>query len=63
MPGDAARWERLEISPHFERIESGWWDGEDLRRDYHVARGASGVRYWVYREHGTRDWFIHGIFG
>ena len=49
--------ERLEISPHFERIESGWWDGEDLRRDYHVARGASGVRYWVYREHGTRDWF------
>ena len=55
--------ERLEISPHFERIESGWWDGEDLRRDYHVARSASGVRYWVYREHGTRDWFIHGIFG
>lgn len=55
--------ERLEISPHFERIESGWWDGEDLRRDYHVARGASGVRYWVYREHGTREWFLHGIFG
>ena len=54
---------RLEISAHFERIESGWWDGEDLRRDYHVARGASGVRYWVYREHGTRDWLIHGIFG
>ena len=53
----------LEIAPCFERIESGWWDGEDVRRDYHVARNASGVRYWVYREHGTRDWFIHGIFG
>ena len=61
-PGSGRR-ERLEISPHFERIESGWWDGEDVRRDYHVARGASGVRYWVYREHGTRDWFIHGVFG
>ena len=61
-PGSGRR-ERLEISPRFERIESGWWDGEDVRRDYHVARGASGVRYWVYREHGTRDWFIHGIFG
>ena len=61
-PGSGRRG-RLEISPHFERIESGWWDGEDLRRDYHVARGASGVRYWVYREHRTRDWFIHGIFG
>jgi len=55
--------ERLTISPHFERIESGWWDGEDVRRDYHVARAASGIRYWVYREHGTREWFLHGIFG
>ena len=53
----------LEISPCFERIESGWWDGEDVRRDYHVAHSASGVRYWVYREHGTREWFLHGIFG
>ena len=61
-PEDGHR-ERLEISPHFERIESGWWDGRDVRRDYHVARGASGVRYWIYREHHTRDWFIHGIFG
>ena len=61
-PGSGCR-ERLEISPCFERIESGWWDGGDVRRDYHVARSASGVRYWIYREHGTREWFIHGIFG
>ncbi len=61
-PGGGQR-ERLEVSPRFERIESGWWDGEDVRRDYHVARGASGTRYWVYREHGTREWFLHGIFG
>ena len=61
-PG-SGRGGRLEISPRFERIESGWWDGEDTRRDYHVARGAQGIRYWVYREHGARDWFIHGIFG
>ena len=59
----AGRPGRLTISPHFERIESGWWDGEDVRRDYHVARGANGVRYWVYREHGTREWFLQGIFG
>ena len=60
---EVGRRKRLEISPHFERIESGWWDGEDVRRDYHVARGASGLRYWVYREHDTREWFLHGIFG
>ncbi len=61
-PRDACG-ERLEVSSRFERIESGWWDGEDCARDYHVAWDAGGIRYWIYRELGTRDWFIHGIFG
>jgi protein ImuB len=51
-----------------ERIESGWWDGADARRDYYVARDKRGVRLWIYREiHGeSRNdgaWFLHGIFG
>lgn len=46
-----------------ERIESGWWDGNDLRRDYFVARDVRGARLWVFRErceHG--GWYLHGIF-
>lgn len=66
LPGD--EWPRhqgpLEIESGPERIESGWWDGRDVRRDYYVARSRSGVRLWVYREHrGERRWFMHGVFG
>lgn len=51
----------LEAGP--ERIESGWWDGDDVARDYYIARDAEHARYWVYRERrGARDWFLHGLF-
>jgi protein ImuB len=47
-----------------ERIESGWWDGDDIRRDYYVARDTRGAMLWIYREcAGGRRWFLHGIFG
>jgi protein ImuB len=46
-----------------ERIESGWWDGADVRRDYFIARNLNGVRLWVYRSlDGGRGWFLHGVF-
>ena len=51
----------LESGP--ERIESGWWDGGEVRRDYYLARTARGARLWIFRERGTRDWFLHGVFG
>ena len=59
-------WRRgpLELAPERERIESGWWDGRDLARDYFVARTAEGQRLWIFRElHGRRRWYLHGIFG
>jgi protein ImuB len=47
-----------------ERIESGWWDGRDVRRDYYVACTRGGMRLWIFRERraGGR-WFLHGVFG
>ena len=54
----------LELASGPERIESGWWDEADVRRDYFIARDARGVHYWVYRtrgEAGGRLW-IHGLF-
>ena len=35
-----------------ERIESGWWDGGDVRRDYYRVRTASGLQGWAYRTLG-----------
>jgi len=56
----------LEQGP--ERIESGWWDGKDVTRDYYIARqihGARrvpGARLWVFQERRSRCWFLHGMF-
>lgn len=45
-----------------ERIESGWWDGADVARDYYVAQHRNGSRLWVYRERASGEWFVHGLF-
>ena len=55
---------RLESGP--ERIESGWWEGPEVQRDYYVARTPRGARLWIYRERAgaaARHWFLHGVFG
>ncbi len=55
--------EPLHLEPGRERIESGWWDGNDIARDYFIATDAEGARFWIYRElSGERGWFLHGIF-
>ena len=54
---------RLTLLKGPERIESGWWDGNDVMRDYYVARNPSGATFWIYRERSKRaDWFLHGVF-
>jgi protein ImuB len=53
----------LEMRAGPERIEAGWWDGHEVRRDYYVAANARGEAFWIYREH--RDpgaWYLHGVF-
>jgi protein ImuB len=45
-----------------ERIESGWWDGMDVRRDYYVTRTEDGERWWVFRDCETEQWYLHGFF-
>ncbi|MHB8697693.1 MAG: Y-family DNA polymerase [Sulfuricaulis sp.] len=53
----------LDLEVERERIEAGWWDGQDTTRDYMVARNEQGERFWIFRELATRRWFLHGIFG
>jgi protein ImuB len=47
-----------------ERIESGWWDGGDARRDYVIADLDTGQRAWLFREAGSDEasWMVHGWF-
>ncbi|NNF66000.1 MAG: DNA polymerase Y family protein [Gammaproteobacteria bacterium] len=47
-----------------ERIETGWWDSNDIVRDYYVLRAAGGLRLWAYRERrAPGNWYLHGFFG
>jgi protein ImuB len=45
-----------------ERIESGWWDGHDIVREYYVARNPAHALLWVYREPRGSGWYLHGFF-
>ncbi|MFZ1869739.1 MAG: hypothetical protein WAU49_14755 [Steroidobacteraceae bacterium] len=47
-----------------ERIETGWWDGGEIARDYYTAVDIGGARLWVFRERESpHRWFLHGVFG
>jgi len=57
---------RMESGP--ERLETGWWDGDEIARDYWIARTPAGARLWIFHElsgegPGRGHWFLHGIFG
>ena len=53
---------RLQLMPYPQRIETGWWDGQDVARDYYLAKNASGERLWVYRDRRSGAWYLHGFF-
>ena len=46
-----------------ERIESGWWDDDDQRRDYFLAENPQGQRLWIFRTREDACWYLHGLFG
>jgi protein ImuB len=47
-----------------ERLETGWWDGNGIARDYFVASNPEGVHLWIYRNRSKEAaWHLHGIFG
>ena len=47
-----------------ERIETGWWDGGEVTRDYYTALDIRGARLWIFRERTPpHRWYLHGVFG
>ncbi len=45
-----------------ERIETGWWRGPHVERDYYRVETAAGQRFWLFRQNDTGKWFLHGAF-
>jgi protein ImuB len=55
-------WSKPEILQGPERIESGWWDGKGVARDYYVAHRHHGAKLWVFQERHSKRWYLHGVF-
>jgi protein ImuB len=45
-----------------ERIETGWYRGRHVRRDYYQVETECGLRFWLFWRIGRADWFLHGEF-
>jgi protein ImuB len=45
-----------------ETVETGWWRGESVRRDYYRVETDSGSRFWLFRRIRDGAWFLHGAF-
>ena len=45
-----------------ERIETGWWRGPSVRRDYYRVETAEGQRFWLFRRLEDGAWGMQGVF-
>ena len=45
-----------------ERIETGWWRGRTVGRDYYRIETTAGRRFWIFRRLRDGRWFVHGMF-
>ena len=67
---DAMPWlegQPLQLVSGPERIESGWWDGAGVARDYFIALAADQSLLWIYRGRlpglpGEPGWYLQGRF-
>ena len=56
------RRERIERYWGPERVETLWWCGVSVRRDYYRVAMESGAQLWIFRQLGEGSWFLHGVF-
>ena len=55
---------RFTLLGEAERIETGWWDGHPVRRDYYLARDEHRALCWIFHALDAPErWFVHGYFG
>lgn len=45
-----------------ERIQTGWWRGQYVQRDYYRVELETGQRFWLFRNLSDGRWFLHGVF-
>jgi len=61
LPSPISLQEQVTLIHGPERIVSGWWDGDEIMRDYYIAHTNQGRWLWVFRDQ-HKHWFLHGYF-
>lgn len=56
------KWREVMRSWGPERIETGWWRGQSIRRDYFRIETIEGAWLWLFRDLRGGRWFLHGFF-
>ena len=56
------RWHRIAQTWGPERIQTGWWRGRYVQRDYYRVETTAGTRFWLFRRLADGKWFLHGVF-
>ena len=58
----SGRRHRVERTWGPERIHTGWWRGQSVRRDYYRVETTAGRWFWLFRQLGDTRWYFHGTF-
>ena len=45
-----------------ERIQTGWWRGRYVERDYYRVETTGGKQFWLFRQLPNGNWYLHGAF-
>ena len=45
-----------------ERLETAWWRGPDVRRDYFRVTAEAGTQFWLFHAFDEGRWYLHGVF-
>jgi protein ImuB len=64
-PPRQVQWQGLHTIAHAwgpERIQTGWWRGRDIQRDYFRVATTAGERWWIFKRLTDGQWFLHGWF-
>lgn len=61
LPSPVVLSEKVKLMPYPERIVTGWWDNQQVCRDYFIGRTDSGRWLWLFKDSQKR-WFVHGVF-
>jgi protein ImuB len=51
---------QLQLQPGLERIQTGWWDQNQVQRDYYIGRNNQGQWCWAFKN--TSGWYLQGYF-